>query len=119
MLINFTNHPYDKWDERQRIAASVYGDVVDMPFPMVDEKADEADIVSLAEDYMQKILSLASDSKIIVHIMGELTFTFAMIQRLQLQGITCIASTSKRIVKEISPGNKEVVFKFERFRNYE
>ena len=26
-MINFTNHPYDMWDERQKEEASTYGDI--------------------------------------------------------------------------------------------
>ena len=54
-----------------------------------------------------------------IHIMGELTFTFALLKRLQERGIRCVASTSKRIVKEEVPGRKEeVIFEFDRFREY-
>ena len=51
--------------------------------------------------------------------MGELTLTFSLLKRLQEYGIRCVASTSKRIVKEEVPGRKEeVIFEFERFREY-
>ena len=35
-MINFTNHPYDMWDEKQKKAASIYGDIKEIPFPPVD-----------------------------------------------------------------------------------
>lgn len=120
MLINLTNHPSTQWSERQLAATSVYGDIIDMPFPTIDEMADEAYIDALADEYLQKILASAKDKDVTVHLMGELTFTFALLKRLQEHGIPCVASTSKRIVKEESAGRKgEVIFQFERFRRYE
>lgn len=120
MLINLTNHPATQWCDKQLEAASLYGDIMDMTFPMIDETADEAYIEALADKYLQKILELAKDKNVTVHLMGELTFTFALLKRLQEHGVPCVASTSKRIVKEETAGRKgEVIFQFERFRRYE
>lgn len=120
MLINLTNHPYSQWCEKQCKAALIYGETIDMSFPEVDETADEQYISVLADEYMQKILAISEDKSITVHLMGELTFTFALLKRLQEHGIPCLASTSKRIVREEVAGRKgEVIFQFERFRNYE
>lgn len=120
MLINLTNHPSTLWSDKQRDAALVYGDIMDMPFPVIDETADDAYISTLADDYLQKILDFTKENCVTVHLMGELTFTFALLKRLQEHGITCVASTSKRIVKEEKAGRKgEVIFQFERFRQYE
>lgn len=120
MLINLTNHPSSLWCDKQLEAARIYGEIMDMPFPAIDEMADEAYIEALADEYFQKILELAKDKNVTVHLMGELTFTFALLKRLQEHGIPCVASTSKRIVKEETAGRKgEVIFQFERFRRYE
>ena len=120
LLLNITNHPSNQWDENQLKAAAKYGQVVDISFPKIDENADESYISELADEYLAKILAYTDVSKdVTVHIMGEFNFTFSLLKRLQQYGITCVASTSKRIVQEISPGNKEVCFKFERFRKYE
>lgn len=120
LLLNLTNHPSTLWNDKQREAALVYGEIMDMPFPMIDETDDETYISALADEYLQKILDLAKDKNVAVHLMGELTFTFALLKRLQEHGIMCVASTSKRIVKEEEAGRKgEVIFQFERFRRYE
>lgn len=120
LLLNLTNHPSSLWSEKQREAACVYGEIMDMPFPAIDETADETYISTLADEYLQRILDLAKDKNVTVHLMGELTFTFALLKRLQEHGITCVASTSRRIVKEETAGRKgEVIFQFERFRRYE
>ena len=120
VLLNLTNHPSSLWCDKQQEAARTYGEIMDMPFPMIDETDDETYISALADEYLQKILDLAKDNNVTVHLMGELTFTFALLKRLQEYGIPCVASTSKRIVKEEEAGRKgEVIFQFERFRRYE
>ena len=108
------------WGELQLLAARHYGEVEDIPFPAIDEKGDEAYISALAEEYASRILAYTETYEVTVHLMGELTFTFALLKRLQALHIPCIAATSKRIVAEETCGRKsEVVFQFERFRKYE
>lgn len=119
VFLNLSNHPSSSWNGNQLAASVCYGEILDIPFPIVDETADELYIESLADEYLQKILNLVNDKEVTVHLMGELTFTFALLKRLQKHGILCVASTSKRIVKEESAGRKgEVIFQFERFRRY-
>lgn len=118
-LINLSNHPQSQWDSNQLQAASLYGEIIDIPFPSVDANADDDDIEILADELFEKIMVIAKDRAITVHIMGELTLTFLIVKKLQDADITCIASTSKRIVTEKAPGIKEnVVFQFTRFRKY-
>lgn len=120
MLINLTNHPSARWSDKQKAAAEVYGEIVDMPFPVIDEAGDEKYIATLADEYLNKIVNLSDTQSVVVHLMGEQTFSYALIKRLRERGITCVASTTKRIVKEEVPGKKsEVIFQFERFRAYE
>lgn len=120
MLINLTNHPSSRWSDKQKAAAEVYGEIVDMPFPVIDEAGDEKYIATLADEYWNKIVNLSDTQSVVVHLMGEQTFSYALIKRLRERGITCVASTTKRIVKEEVPGKKsEVIFQFERFRAYE
>lgn len=119
MLINLSNHPSDSWTEKQKSATSLYGEVVDMPFPMVDPMATDEYIDKLSDEYLDKILQAKGDAaNITVHIMGELTFSFALIKKLQQKNILCIASTSKRISIDKGDGKKEVVFDFQQFREY-
>jgi hypothetical protein len=120
LLVNLTNHPSAMWSHQQIIAAQQYGSIKDIPFPKIDEKANEAYISAMAEEYASSISKLTEDYDVTVHLMGELTFTFALLKRLQGLGIPCIASTSKRIVGDETCGRKsEVVFQFERFRRFE
>jgi uncharacterized protein (DUF4213/DUF364 family) len=118
MLINLTNHPSTFWDEPQLQAAAEYGEVVDMPFPAIDAKSDEASIETLVNEYFEKISELAKNNRITVHIMGEMTFCFGLISGLSRLGIDCIASTSVRDVVNTDNGQKQVNFNFVRFRKY-
>ena len=113
MLLNLSNHPSDNWTPEQLSAA---GDaVVDMPFPQVDPDGDEAYIESLANEYLQKVLAMDNISA--VHIMGEMNFTFALVNKLKTFGVKCVASTTQRETEEEN-GVKISKFKFVRFREY-
>ena len=120
MLINLTNHPSSRWDKAQLQAAAEYGECVDIPFPAIDPEGDEEYIDRLTDVYLQKIMEIAKSeqSEITVHLMGEMTFTFSLIEKLQNEGITCISSTSVRQSKDLGNGQKEITFNFVRFRKY-
>jgi len=120
MLINLSNHPSVNWSEEQyKTAVEQFGCVVDLPFPVVDPDGDESYIEALADEYESKVLEMAADEPITVHLMGEMTLTFALILRLQAQGITCVASTTRRVTSEFPDGRKESLFQFVKFRKYE
>ena len=118
MLINLTNHPSARWSEKQKAAADEFGEIVDVPFPQVEASADEQIVKSLAKEYLEKIKKIVGDNPVVVHVMGEMTFTYSLVSLLKAEDIVCVASTSERIVNEIENGKKEVVFQFNRFRRY-
>lgn len=118
MLINLSNHPSSKWDSGQLGAAAEFGEIADMPFPDIDANGDEIYIENLADEYVNKIRQASEGKRATVHLMGEMTFTFALLSKLQAAGITCIASTSRRMVVDDKPGHREVTFQFVRFRKY-
>lgn len=119
MLINLSNHPSAKWPENQiNIATKHYGNIIDIPFPNIDPTGDEAYIANLAEHYLHEIMDITNHDKAYIHIMGEMTFTHTLVNMLKNSNITCIASTTQRIVEERPNGEKIVTFRFERFRNY-
>lgn len=120
MLLNLTNHPSSLWDEAQLQAAAVYGECVDMPFPAIDAEGDEEHINQLTDEYLQKITQIADneETEITVHLMGEMTFTVSLVEKLKNAGISCISSTSVRQSKDLGNGQKEITFKFVRFRKY-
>jgi hypothetical protein len=122
MLINLSNHPSAKWSPEQLAAANVYGKVVDLPFPVVNPDGAEDHIRALCDEYLRKIDDICRDeacpvSEITVHIMGEMTLTFSIIEALQRRGILCVASTTERIVSEVN-GVRTSEFRFKQFRKY-
>lgn len=43
MLLNLSNHPSSLWcDEQIKAAETLFGEIVDLPFPQVDPNGDEA-----------------------------------------------------------------------------
>ncbi|MDY4148715.1 MAG: CRISPR-associated protein [Paludibacteraceae bacterium] len=130
MLINLSNHPTAMWLPKQIEAAHrTYGEVFDLPFPTVPADADEADIQTIAQEYLKKVQTIAQEylnkvqtfspsAEAVVHIMGEMTLTYALVCLLKQAGYTCVASTSVREVYEEEPGKKTAAFRFVRFRKY-
>lgn len=116
MLLNLSNHPYNQWGKAQQQAAIVqYSSVQDLPFPTIDPSSSSQAIQQLALNYCHQIVALQPQA---VHLMGEMTFTYALVQLLQAAGISCIASTSQRKVITEEHGKKTVLFEFEQFREY-
>lgn len=116
MLLNLSNHPSDKWPQRQiELAIETYGPIQDLPFPQIDPQASESDIQNLATEFLGQILDMKPKA---VHLMGELTFTFELVQLLKKQGIQVVASTTHRSTVDLADGTKNVKFEFVRFRKY-
>lgn len=119
MLINFSNHPCNKWGAKQINAAKAeFGTVVDLPFPIVDPEGTAGYIDKLAQEYVAQIVNIGTPDKCAVHIMGELNLSFSLLKKLQDLGYVCVAATTNRLVVEISPNEKEVKFDFVQFRRY-
>lgn len=116
MFINLTNHPSSGWSEVQLKAAQEYGEVVDFSFPPIEPFYTSENINELANEVVEGIRAL--DSNLVVHVMGEMTFTYAVVSRLKALGITCVASTTERLVKMTPDGKKVSEFKFVQFREY-
>jgi hypothetical protein len=117
-FINLSNHPSTMWSNEQKKAAICFGNICDIPFTDIDPQADEEQIIALADTYLQDIKAIACNKKTTLHIMGEMTFTFYIVQQCLSSGIVCVASTTERMVNENNNGNKEVQFNFVQFREY-
>lgn len=122
MLINLSNHPYNQWSQKQKEAAvSDYGSVEDIRFPHIDPAWDTEKVFEFSQKYaklcIDKLKNKRSQTNA-VHIMGEMTFSYQLINILKQHKFTCIASTTDRIVKNNASGKKEVHFNFVRFRKY-
>ena len=115
MLLNLSNHPSPSWPPNQLATAhQLYGEVEDLPFPPIDPDWATEEVQQLAAEYFEKVVQRRPAA---VHLMGEMTFTFALVQMLKAAGIPCLASTTRRNVTE-EGGKKIVQFQFVQFRPY-
>jgi len=120
MFINLSNHPTERWEQPQLDEAKKLGNgvIFDIPFPQVDPKWDEAMVAQEVERYIEKIQYLSDGKPVIVHVMGEMGFTYRIVCELyKNKDITPVYSTTQRIVEEIN-GRKTSEFRFTRFRRY-
>lgn len=118
MLINLSNHPYRYWGTLQIEASRCYGNVVDLPFPVVAPDADSQKLQTLAQNCVREILSMGEANNITVHVMGEMTLCFMIVKLLKEKGIRCVASTTERKTTYNDDGSKVSEFSFVRFREY-
>ena len=116
LFINFSNHPSCHWGDAQRAAAEKYGEICDLPFPVVDGLSSEEEVSQLADRYVVQIMSMGSPLELTVHIMGEMTFTFMVVTRLKELGIRCVASTTERKTTYNDDATKLSEFSFGTFR---
>ena len=119
MLINLTNHPFKKWDnEHQQAAFREFGIVEDFPFPDVNPNATTNEVIQLTVGYLQSCISKleTTDGKPdAIHISGEPCFVFQFVTLAKARGITCVCSTTRRVVS--NRGNtKTSTFQFVKFR---
>ncbi len=119
VFINFSNHPINGWSEGQRNAAMKYGTLEEVPFPRISPQMNERELKSLSDKCFSKIKEMISGKEATVHIMGEMTLTFSLVERLRSIGVRCVASTTERNTIEYPDGRKESVFQFVRFREYQ
>lgn len=125
MLINFTNHPSEKWPAAQLdTAIDLYGAVTDYPFPTVSPEATENDIAVVADEKTAGILEILQqypEDHNAVLCQGEFNLCFAVVNRLLDLNIETISATTERITTE-DFGNgtikKTSEFRFSGFRKY-
>lgn len=116
MLLNLTNHPSISWPQNQKeTAIKKYGTIQDLLFPHIDPHLQTDEIEELVQEYILKIKEI---NPCAIHIMGEMTFTYRLVNRLKEIGIPCIASTTERKVIMDEEGLKTSQFRFIQFRSY-
>ena len=125
MLINLTNHPSASWSEKQLAAAhEQYGEIKDIPFPDIDPTLGKQEVFDMAADYFLKISHIHADlpeaekENFAIHVQGEHTFVHNLIEHVEILNFTCVASTTRRIKKDLGNGQSHQQFEFVRFREY-
>lgn len=128
IFINLSNHPTDKWSETQKAAViNKYQpkQIIDIAFPPIDPEWNLDKVRTLAHSYKNEIINHFHDRNdhIILHVMGEMSFTYILINMMLDYTVTCICSTTKRVVTTKYDDNgveigKETKFEFCKFRDY-
>lgn len=118
MLINLTNHPSSDWPEAQKNAASIYGDIIDYAFPIVSPLISKKEISNISETIFYDIIEKYGTKNTTIHVMGEFTLCYALINMFKAKGMLCLASTTERISIGNPDGTKTSTFKFVQFREY-
>jgi len=119
VLINLSNHPKDTWQFPQlERAKELYGEVIDWAFPHIPPEADYTTVVEMAENIVSQIMATYGKYHLTIHIAGEITFTYIFVNMMKEAGISCIASTTKRMVEVDEHGTKISKFAFVSFRGY-
>lgn len=119
MLINLSNHPYDTWSSRQQQAAiQHYGTVRDIPFPHIPPDATHREVMDIIRMYWTLVNEqLQGLEQAAVHVMGELVFCHAFVNLCYDHSVTCVASTTRRVVEQV--GDRKISrFDFVQFRPY-
>ena len=121
MLLNLSNHPIKYWEPSQiKAAKTSFVSIIDLTFPVVPPEVDSDIILELARKYFNKCINIIkkySDEPNAVHVMGEMTFSFAIVSLLMKENILCLASTTDRNTSMIDDA-KISKFKFVKFRKY-
>lgn len=117
MFINLTNHPSERWSKEQLNAARQYGEIVDLSFPIIEPDFTKDDVMFFVRECIETVLGLM-EGDTVVHVMGEMTFTYNMVNALKEKGVTCLASTTERNTIMTPDGKKISEFKFVQFREY-
>lgn len=119
LFVNLSNHPSDRWSPAQRQGALKLGQtILDKPFPMVDPKASEHDVLELARKLCMEIEALKPSA---VAVQGEHALTCAVVSSLQGSNLPCYSATTERNAEETREGDtvlRSSVFNFVQWRRY-
>ena len=118
LFINLTNHPHLSWDKEQLESSSKFGEIVDIAFPTIAPDDNLNTINAIVEKYTNIIKEQTDYFNVTVHVMGEMTFVYALVSRLKALGIRCVASTTERKAVVNDDGTKTSEFCFVQFREY-
>lgn len=119
MFINLSNHPSSFWQSKQLEEAKKYGEIIDIPFPIISANATSQEIDALVEQFFSKVMKFDNPT---VMLQGEFIFTFRLTTKLKKERIRVLSSrTERKTVEEIdSKGRtiKKSIFEFIEFMEY-
>lgn len=117
MFINVTNYPSVDWEKHQLDEAVSYGEVKDLRFPEINSGWSSSDVIAKAQAFAERIVKIiweSDDVKNGVLVMGEPSFSYALIQELQYRNIKVLCATYDIELYE----DEEMIQRFVKFREY-
>lgn len=119
MFINVSNHSSKKWNEKQIEQAKKYGDIIDIPFPVIDPSSRDEEINHIVNEYFDLIMQYQD---CVVMLQGEYIFTYRLVNKLKQHNIKVLASCSERRTIEYVDDNgftsRKSEFEFVEFKEY-
>lgn len=121
MLLNFSNHPYETWSEKQQKTANMqFGKIRNLPFPSIPPEWNMEEVESLANTQILVLLEVCKqeiyEQKLAILLSGEQSFLIAFYQYARKYKIPCYVATSERNTVMNEDGSKTVQFDFVQFR---
>lgn len=123
ILINYTNHPSEKWSSDQMAAAQEkWSGIIDISFSQTEPEWGEEEVAACFDAFVaevqEKLTPLGlnvSDAEFL--IMGEFRYTYYCVRTLLAKGLKVYAHAGKREVEIVD--NKSIyTFRFGRFVEY-
>ena len=128
IFINLSNHPSNTWSDKQKSTVKEKYNtetIIDISFPDINPEWNLDKVRTLVHSYKDEIINHFHDKNdwIILHVMGEMSFTHALVNMMSAYKVTCICSTTKRkVITEYDKlgfeAGKQVTFEFCKFRDY-
>ena len=123
LFINLSNHPSSTWSDKQKDAAAKLGEIVDIPFPVVDPNAHKGAVEVQAIELLNTVLETIAHhgvdaSYTTVCIAGEFSLVIAFVMQCEDLGMPfdVVVATSERNTTLNEDGSKTVRFDFVQFR---
>ncbi len=112
-FMNISNHPSNKWSEKQLNAAKALASdgIIDLRVPNINPNYDSIDAI------VDDIVGSVPDSVSTVLIAGPADFTFKVISALKAKGVLVVTACSERNTIDLPDGSKKVSFDFVQFRS--
>lgn len=122
MFINISNHNSEKWTNKQKKEAKVFGEIVDLGFPAIAPSMNE-EIDVLVSEYIEKVRNLTNNmmAENVIMVQGEFTFTYRLVSSLKNAGFVVVCACTERKAVETVDGEKIIkqsIFEFAGFRRY-
>ena len=124
-FVNVSNTPSTSWPKGQLASAKYVAktdQIIDLPFPKISHEFSLAEVHDAARLLLVKILDVGPRKELVVHVMGESSMLFTLVDALHSYRVRTLCSTMEpKIVETILPDgsvSKTEVYEFHRFRDY-